>query len=87
MFHWAHGAMVHACDLLNLSFGSKACKMSDEGQDLTGTPKPETVYLTFEPARGGDDARCSCPGVERYVRCIAAGGRGFSLSPRYHVRM
>lgn len=68
MFHWAHGAMVHACDLLKLSFGSKACRMSDEGQKLTKTPKPETVSLTFEPALGGgDDARCPCPGVERYI--------------------
>lgn len=67
MFHWAHGALVHACALLNLSFGSKACRMSDEGREVTGTPKPETVFLTFEPALGGDDARCPCPGVERYV--------------------
>lgn len=65
MFHWAHGALVHACDLLNVSFGSKACRMSDEGREVTGTPKPETVFLTFEPARGRDDARCPCPGVER----------------------
>eukprot|EP00752_Nemacystus_decipiens_P005100 g4628.t1 len=65
MFHWAHGAMVHACDLLNLSFGSKSCRMSDEGQDVTGTPKPETVSLKFQPALGGEDARCPCPGVER----------------------
>lgn len=65
MFYWAHGALFHTCDFLKAFFGSRSCRISDEGQELTGTPKPETVFLTFEPALGYDDAKCPCGEVER----------------------
>ncbi|CAN0226733.1 unnamed protein product [Scytosiphon promiscuus] len=65
MYYWAHGALVRTCDFLNEFFGSKSCRMSDEGQELTKTPKPETVYLTFEPGLGSEEAKCPCAGVER----------------------
>lgn len=65
MFYWAHGALIRTCDFLKAFFGSKSCRMSDEGREVTGTPKPETVRLTFEPALGLEDARCSCAGVKR----------------------
>ena len=44
---------------------------------------PEEVSILFDPRLGGDDAKCSCEGVDRWV--LAAGyafALGYTLSPQ-----
>lgn len=64
MYHWTHGALVHTCNFLNHWFGSDSCH-AEAGRLRGMFHTPTEIRLTFDPRRGGEDAKCSCPDVDR----------------------
>ena len=64
MYHWAHGALIRTCNFLNEWFGGTSCQLK------TGTSRgmfhtPPKVSIIFDARLSGDDAKCSCDGVDR----------------------
>ena len=64
MYHWAHGALIRTCNFLNKWFGDTSCHLTT-GRYRGLFHTPEEVSMSFDPRRGGDDAKCSCDGVDR----------------------
>ena len=75
MYHWAHGALIRTCNFLNEWFGGTSCQLKT-GRSRGMFHTPEEVSILFDPRLGGDDAKCSCEGVDRWV---LAAGYAFAL--------
>lgn len=65
MYHWAHGALIRTCNFLNEWFGAASCQI-ETGKSRGLFHTPEEVSILFDPKLGGDDAKCSCEGVDRW---------------------
>lgn len=68
MYHWAHGALLHSCNYLKFWFGEGSCLVKT-GRLRGLFHTPEKLSLIFDPRLGGDDAKCSCNGVDRWEVC------------------
>lgn len=66
-FEWGVGTLLHACEHLKQFFGEESCTTKLTTSRHETLRDVLTCSFVFEPAQAVKDARCPCPGVERWV--------------------